>query len=239
VPSWREQADDAILPMVDGMEHVIKNGAAMIQQMKVLIIEDHPIVSDGCQRILRRRDDIQMVAASSAEAGLTLNEQFMPDVVLLDIGLPDASGFDIIAKLLEENPQAKIIIFSMYETSSFVTTALEKGASGYITKNDDPDTILTAIDKVRSGQVYLGQAIAQNLVMVNLLAANDPLHDLNDRERQIFQRLGEGKSLTQISTELVLGYKTVANAVASIKQKLAITTSSALIKYAVELRAKL
>jgi two-component system, NarL family, invasion response regulator UvrY len=218
---------------------LLKNGRVMHEQIKVLVIEDHPIVRDGCQRILNRRDDIEMIAASSAQAGLILNREFLPPIIVLDVGLPDASGFDIIAELLSDNPHAKIIIFSMYETASFVTAALEKGASGYITKNDDPDTILMAIDKVRAGSVYLGQAVAQTLVMVNLSLANDPLRALNDRERQIIMRLGAGKSLTEISIELVLGYKTVANAVASIKQKLKIPTSSALIKFAVELRSKM
>ncbi|WP_244427163.1 response regulator transcription factor [Methyloferula stellata] len=218
---------------------LLKNGRGMHEQIKVLVVEDHPIVRDGCQRILNRREDLDMIAASSAQAGLILNREFLPPVIVLDVGLPDASGFDIISELLGDNPEAKIIIFSMYETASFVTAALEKGASGYITKNDDPDTILMAIDKVRAGSVYLGQAVAQTLVMVNLSLANDPLRALNDRERQIVVRLGDGKSLTEISIELVLGYKTVANAVASIKQKLKIPTSSALIKFAVELRSKM
>ncbi len=218
---------------------IVKNGRVMSDQMKVLVIEDHPIVRDGCQRILQRREDIKMIAASSADAGLSLNREFTPAIIVLDVGLPDANGFDIIPALLRDNSQAKIIIFSMYEAASFVTAALEKGASGYITKNDDPDTILMAIDKVRAGSVYLGQAVAQNLVMVNLSLANSPLRDLTERERQIMVRLGEGKSLTEISLELVLGYKSVANAVATIKQKLKISTSSALIKFAVELRSKM
>jgi DNA-binding NarL/FixJ family response regulator len=118
-----------------------------------------------------------------------------------------------------------------------VTLALEKGARGYITKNDDPNTILLAIDKVRSGSIYLGQAVAQTLAMINVAPINDPLHDLNDRERQIVKLLGDGKSLTEISVQLALGYKTVANAVTVIKQKLAIVTTPALIKFAVELRS--
>ncbi len=126
----------------------------------------------------------------------------------------------------------------MYETASFVTLALEKGAKGYITKNDDPNTILQAIDKVRAGSIYLGQAVAQTLAMNNLTPANDPLRELSERERQIVKLLGEGKSLTEISAGLTLGYKTVANAVTIIKQKLEVQTSSALIKFAVELRSR-
>ncbi len=211
----------------------------MDEQVKVLIIEDHPIVRDGCLRIFAHRTDFHAVEASSAEAGRALNLELKPDVIVLDVNLPDANGLDLISSLLANNPQAKIIVFSMYEAASFVTHALEKGARGYITKNDDPMTILSAIDKVRAGTVYLGQAVAQNLALYNLEAANSPLRELSDRERQVLGLLGDGKSLTEISSDLTIGYKTAANLVSAIKQKLSIPTSSALIKFAVEQRAKL
>jgi two-component system invasion response regulator UvrY len=208
----------------------------MNDNVKVLIIEDHPIVRDGCQRLFNRRTDIKVVEASSAEAGIALNKTFGPDVIILDVGLPDANGFDIIPKLVAGNAKAKIVILSMYGTQSFVTSALEKGAAGYITKNDDPNTILTAIDKVRAGEVYLGQAIAQNLVMTKLSPDSDPLRDLSERERRIMALLGKGKSLSEIGVDLGISYKTAANSVSLIKQKLHLTTSAALIKFAVELK---
>lgn len=210
----------------------------MSECVRVLVIEDHPIVRDGCQRIFSRRDDIEMVEANSATAGLDLNKTLSPDVVVLDIGLPDISGFDIISKLLSENVNARIVVLSMYGTSSFVTSALEKGAVGYITKNDDPNTILTAIDRIRAGEIYLGQAVAQNFVMSKLSRENDPLRDLNERERRIIALLGNGRSLTEVSVELGLGYKTVSNAVSLIRQKLRVATNAALIKFAVELKLK-
>jgi two-component system, NarL family, invasion response regulator UvrY len=216
----------------------LKDQGGMNDHVKVLVIEDHPIVRDGCQRIFNRRPDIEAAEAVSAEAGLAKNREFAPDVIVLDVGLPDASGFDIIPQLLSDNARAKVIIFSMYEAPSFVTCALEKGAKGYITKNDDPTAILMAIDKVRTGAIYLGHAVAQHLAMANLAPINDPLRDLNERERQIMRLLGDGMSMTEISVELALGYKTIANGVAAIKQKLRIATSSALIKFAVELRTK-
>lgn len=180
-----------------------------------------------------------MAEAISAAAGLAKNREFAPDVIVLDVGLPDATGFDIIPELLADNAQAKVIIFSMYEAPSFVTSALEKGATGYITKNDDPNAILKAIDKVRAGAVYLGHVVAQHLAMANLASIDDPLHELSERERLILGLLGDGKSMTEISVELALGYKTIANSVSVIKQKLRIPTSSALIKFAVELKAKI
>ncbi|MEW6438604.1 MAG: response regulator transcription factor [Pseudomonadota bacterium] len=204
------------------------------ERVKVLVIEDHPIVRDGCQRILNRRVDLEMIEASTAADGLVANKSMLPDVIVLDIGLPDSSGLEILPKLLAENDRAAIIVLSMYGTQGFVTSALEKGAVGYITKNDDPNTILMAIDKVRGGEVYIGQAVAQTLVMTSMSPSIDPLRDLSDRERHIIALLGAGHSLTEISVELNLGYKTVANAVSLMKQKLKIATTTALVKFAVE-----
>ncbi|QAY96438.1 DNA-binding response regulator [Methylovirgula ligni] len=205
-----------------------------VEQLKILVIEDHPIVRDGCQRIFNRRTDIEMIEASSATDGLALNKSFRPDVIVLDIGLPDASGFDILPKLIAENNKAAIIVLSMYGTQSFVTSALEKGAVGFITKNDEPNSLLQAIERVRNGEIYLGQAVAQTLAMNNLAPSSDPLRGLSPREGQIIALLGEGRSLTEISVELNLGYKTVANGVTLIKQKLNIGTTTALVKFAVE-----
>jgi two-component system, NarL family, invasion response regulator UvrY len=204
------------------------------ERVKVLVIEDHPIVRDGCQRIFNRRNDFEMFEASTAADGLTANRSLRPDVIVLDIGLPDQNGFDILPKLLAENEKAAIIVLSMYGTQSFVTSALEKGAVGYITKNEDPNIILAAIDKVRSGEIYLGQAVAQTLAMTNLSPSNDPLHQLSQRERDVFSLLGDGHSITEISVKLDLGYKTVTNTVSLIKQKLKIGTTTALVKLAVE-----
>jgi two-component system, NarL family, invasion response regulator UvrY len=203
--------------------------------MKVLIIEDHAIVRDGCKHLFDRRSDIEIAETSSGAAGIALNKALGPDVIVLDVALPDANGVDIITRLLDDNSKAKIVMLSMYGTQSLVTAALEKGAVGYVTKNDDPNAILAAVDKVLAGEMYLGQAIAQNLAMTNLSPGPDPLHDLSERERRIVALLGRGKSLTEISVDLGTSYKTIANAVTAIKQKLEITTTTSLIKFAVEL----
>jgi two-component system, NarL family, invasion response regulator UvrY len=207
-------------------------------KVKVLIIEDHPVVRDGCQRIFSRRSDIVMRDVASAAAGVVMNREFSPDVILLDIALPDGSGFDILPELLATNKQAKVIVFSMYETPRFVQRALEMGATGYITKSDDPNAILKAIEKVQAGSIYLGQAIAQDLAMAKLKPLDNPYRDLTEREHKILGFLGEGKSMTEIAVALSLNYKTIANAVAAIKQKTKVPTNAALTKLAVELRSR-
>ncbi len=205
-----------------------------VETIKVLMIEDHPIVRDGCRLIFNRRPDLDVVEASTVDDGFAANSDFHPDVIILDIGLREGSGFDMIPKLRADNAAAHIVVFSMHDTARFVTRALDMGARGYITKSDEPTAILAAIDKVRSGAVYLGQSVAQALALANLEPANDPLHDLSGREKQVIALLGEGKSLSEIAADLDIGYKTVANTVAIIKQKLKIGTSVALIKFAVE-----
>ena len=211
---------------------------SLTDQIRVLIIEDHPIVRDGCRRICSRRSDLTTVDAATAEEGLVANRDFKPHVIILDIGLGEMSGFDILPRLRAENPAARIVVFSMYEAARFVTRALDLGACGYVTKNDDPNAILAAIDKVRTGAVYLGQSVAQTLALASRERANDPLRDLTERERQVIALLGDGKNLSEISALLDIGYKTAANTVAAIKQKLGISTSPALIKFAVELKAE-
>jgi DNA-binding NarL/FixJ family response regulator len=210
----------------------------MTERTRILLIEDHPIVRDGCLRILARRADFEAMEAESALAGLAANRSFAPDVIILDLELPDIGGLEVITELMRENPSARIVVFSMYEAATFVTRSLQRGARGYVTKNDDPNAILHAIDKVLSGSVFLCQSVAQNLALANLEQAGDPLRLLSDRERQVVNLLGEGKNLSEIAAALAIGYKTAANIVSAVKQKLGIGTSPALIKFAVELKAK-
>lgn len=211
-------------------------GGQLHEQIKVLIIEDHPIVRDGCKRICDRRPDIKAMDAATAKEGLAANREFRPDIVVLDIDVGEVSGFDIVPNIVADNEGVQIIIFSMYAAARFVTRALDLGARGYVTKNDDPNAILAAIDKVRSGATYLGQSVAQALALANFETANEPLRDLTPREREIVGLLGDGKDLSEMAASLDIGYKTAANAVASIKQKLGQPTSPALIKFAVELK---
>jgi len=208
----------------------------MTAQIKVLMIEDHPIVRDGCRQVFARRPDIALYEAESAASALAANREQQPDIIILDIGLGESNGFDIMAALQVENAAAKIIIFSMYEAARFVTRALELGARGYITKSDDPKVVIAAIDKVYGGGVFLGPSVAQALALANVSPAADPLRELTAREREVVALLGDGKTLTEIAAFLDISYKSAANLIAAIKQKLAIASSPALIKFAVELK---
>jgi two-component system, NarL family, invasion response regulator UvrY len=201
---------------------------------RILLIEDHPLIRAGCRRLLAQRKDFDLLEAERGQAGLELNKRHRPDIVLLDLDLPDGNGLDLMPLLLADNESARIIILSMYGDSGRVSRALAKGAKGYVTKNDDPAAILTAIDKVLEGEVYLGQSVAQALALTQLQPEAPGLAELGEREKAILDGLGDGKSLAEIAAALGLTYKTVANAAALLKSKLRIRTSAALVKFAVE-----
>lgn len=203
----------------------------MPEATRVLIVEDHPLIRAGCRRLLAQRKHFDLLEAERGQAGLELNRRHRPDIILLDLDLPDGNGLDLLPLLLADNAAARIVILSMYGDSSRVSRALAKGAKGYVTKNDDPAAILTAIDKVLEGEVYLGQNVAQALAMTRL---QPEAPELAEREKAILDGLGDGKSLAEIAADLGLTYKTVANAAAILKSKLRIRTSAALVKFAVE-----
>jgi DNA-binding NarL/FixJ family response regulator len=203
----------------------------MPETTRILLIEDHPLIRAGVRRLLAQRKAFELQEAERGQAGLEINKRHRPQIVLLDLDLPDGNGLDLMPLLAADNAAVRIIILSMYGDSGRVSRALTKGAKGYVTKNDDPTTILTAIDKVLEGETYLGQSVAQALAMTRL---RPEAPDLGVREEAILDGLGEGKSLAEIAAELGLTYKTVANAAAILKSKLRIRTSAALVKFAVE-----
>ncbi len=205
----------------------------MLEHTRILLVEDHPLIRAGVRRLLAQRKNFELLEAERGQTGLALNKQHQPAVVLLDLDLPDGNGLDLMPQLATDNPAAGIVILSMYGDSGRVSRALAKGAKGYVTKNDDPAAILTAVDKVLEGEIYLGQSVAQALALTQL-KPEAPTAELGEREKAILDGLGDGKSLAEIAAELGVTYKTVANAAAILKSKLRIRTSAALVKFAVE-----
>ncbi|CAN5264873.1 response regulator transcription factor [soil metagenome] len=199
--------------------------------MKVLIIEDHAIVRAGCARVLQARADIEVIEARAGAEGVAAAKD-APDVVILDLNLPDMRGLEVLKAIRDARPNQKIIIFSMYEDPALVHRALEAGALGYVTKNDDPESLLEAIDSAVAGKVYLARSVAQKLALASLVA--DPLAGLTDRERQLVDLLGSARTLGEISADLDVSYRTAAALAARVRVKLHLRTNAALIKFAVE-----
>lgn len=202
----------------------------------VLLIEDHPIVRAGCRRVLQQREGMDIIEASSAAEGLRLAQERQPQLMILDLNLPDANGLDLLRELRAKTAAARILVFSMHEDTTLVARALEAGAAGYVTKNDDPETLLEAMDKALQGGIHLGHALAQKLALRHLRPSEDPLRALSPRERQVLDLLGAGCNLSEIAFRLEISYRTVANISSQLKSKLGVASGPALIKLAVEQR---
>ncbi len=206
--------------------------------MRILLIEDHPIVRAGCRRMLERNNGVEVIEAATAADGLRINRELAPDIIVLDLKLPDASGLNLLESLMSDpsppEMPPKIIVFSMYDDPAFATRALVAGARGYMTKNDDPDVLLQAIERISEGGIFLTPAMAAKVALMTANSARDPLQDLSTRERDVLELLGQGRTLGEIAEALKISYRTSAGIAAQIKTKLNVPTTAALIKWAVD-----
>jgi DNA-binding NarL/FixJ family response regulator len=121
--------------------------------MKVLIVEDHPIVVSGCRHLFATQADI-FLAPTLAEARKALNK-YLPDVTVVDINLPDGSGLEFVRELIERDATTKVVVFSMADDPLLAMTAIDFGAKGFVSKNDDPRALLSAVEAVGSGEIWL------------------------------------------------------------------------------------
>ena len=201
--------------------------------MKILVVDDHPIVRAGVRRLLASEPGMEIAEAASGKEALIAARATPPDLVILDLNLPGMGGFDIIARLIRDKPRPLILVLSMHDDPIFAMRALEAGADGYVSKNAPPTQILEAVARLAKGQRYIGPELAQQLALWNSRAAAHPLKDLSRRDLEILRLLGEGRSIQQIADALGIGYKTVANNCGQIKAKLGVKRTAELVRFAV------
>jgi DNA-binding NarL/FixJ family response regulator len=205
----------------------------MTKPLTALIIDDHAVVRAGCRLLLQQRN-WNILEATSGKDGLELNVRHHPELIVLDIGLPDAGGLDILRKLVLDNAQARVLILTMHEDPVLAVRALEGGGHGYITKGDGPDSFIQAVDEILSGGHYLSRVVAQKVALMNIRSGDHPLKDLTSREIDVLQLLGCGKGLGEIADALQISYRTVANTVSIMKRKLKVSTHGKLMQIAIE-----
>jgi two-component system invasion response regulator UvrY len=204
--------------------------------MRILIVDDHPIVASGCRALLAGDPDVTVLEASDAESGEGAFVAGRPDVCVLDINLPGVSGFELARRILARDAAARIIIFSMNDDPIFAARAIEIGAKGYVSKSGDPGDLVEAIRKVGDGGVFLPSAIAQGIAFAGPGLAESRLAKLTQREIEILRLLGAGKSLSEIAWLINASYKTIANTSSIMRQKLGLRSSSELVRFAIESR---
>ena len=204
--------------------------------MRVLIVDDHPIVASGCRALFAGSDDIAILEAADAESGERVFVAERPDVCVLDINLPTISGFELARRILALDVAARIIMFSMNDDPVFAARAIEVGAKGYVSKSGDPCDLVEAIREVGNGGVYLPAAMARSVAFAGPAFAQSPLSKLSSREIEILRLLSAGKSLSEIAWLVHSSYKTIANTSSIIRQKLGLRSSSELVRFAIESR---
>ena len=184
--------------------------------------------------LLKQSDRIEIIAeAASGEQACKLFTDLNPDVVVMDLSLPGMSGLEAIRRIILKDTNARILVFSMHEDTVFVDQALRAGARGYLTKNSAPKTLITAIEEIARGGVYIDAQIAQYLAFQKTRDEIGPFSNLSTREFEIFCLLAEGLNINEIAGRLSIGYKTVANYSTHIKNKLQVNTVAELARLAI------
>ena len=204
--------------------------------MKILIVEDHPIVRAGLRRMLAERSDVELRETESGRDALGIFREYRPDLVILDLNLPEMGGLEVIKRLKLEDSTVRILVFSMHDDAIYAMRALQAGALGYVSKNTAPAHIEEGINRVSEGQTYVAPALAQELALFSVRVPSHPLEDLSRRDLEVLRLLGEGRSLQQIADTLGLSYKTVANNCGQIRTKLGVRRTADLIRIAIQNR---
>jgi DNA-binding NarL/FixJ family response regulator len=202
--------------------------------MKILIVDDHPIVRAGLRRLLASEAEIEACEAEDGKEALAVFRERRPDLVILDLNLPGMGGLELIKRLRLEDADLGILVVSMHDDPIFALRALQAGAGGYVSKNAPPDEILEGIRRVADGQSYVAQNLAQEMALLQVRSRRRPLDDLSRRDLEILRLLGEGRSLRQIADALGLSYKTIANTCSQMKLKLGVERTAELIRIALQ-----
>src|SRR3982750_4414467 len=153
---------------------------------KVLIVDDHPVVLSGCRSLFAGDPSVKIEEAGDARSGHRAFVQKKPDVTVIDINLPDVSGFELMRRIRKEDPAARVIMFSMNDDPAFVVRAVEMGAQGYVSKGDDPRTLVKAVRKVAAGDNFISPQLAEAVTSGASIKAN-PASQMTARELEILR----------------------------------------------------
>jgi len=212
-------------------------------QRTLVIVDDHPFFREGLKSLLSHHPRFRVVGeAGSAEQGLRVAKELQPDIVVMDISLPDGSGIDVAREIRTRFPRIGVVILSMHSRIDYITKAFEAGATGYVTKDSATERFVECLETVTKGDYYMDASLSRSLVH-NLMksARQEPriadagYSKLTAREQEIMRLLAEGHSAKQIAENLFISPKTVENHRANIMAKLDLHSAMDLVRYAAKL----
>jgi two-component system response regulator NreC len=209
-----------------------------MKKTSVLLCDDHTLFREGIKAILRDEPSIEIIGeAEDGRSAVLKAQKLLPDVVLMDISMPDLNGFEATARILQSNPKIRILILTMYEEEEVITRCLTAGASGYVLKDAPRADLIHAIDVVKRGGQYLSSRALKKVVKLHVEGAKSGATDyerLSSREREVLKLLADGLTLKDIATRLVLSVKTVDTHKTNMMRKLNLHDRTEVIKYAIQ-----
>jgi DNA-binding NarL/FixJ family response regulator len=202
----------------------------------VLLVDDHAVVREGYRRLLENSPSIRVVGeAADAQSAYLAWQEHRPQVTVMDISLPGASGIEALRRIRSRDPDARVLMFSMYEDAVFAARALQAGARGYVTKAAAPQVLVEAVLAIAAGKPYIVAPVAQELALRSLSPSGDAAEALSPREFEVLRMLVDGKPVGEIARSLGLTAKTVANHQSALRQKLGAGTAVQLLQAAARL----
>jgi two-component system, NarL family, invasion response regulator UvrY len=203
---------------------------------RVLLIDDHPIVLQGCKKLLEDAGADEVDQAQSASEGFRVYRQKKPDVIVIDLAMQAGalSGLSFLRRLRRIDTETPVLVLTMHRDPMIVGRALELGASGYVLKDAPPEEVVRAFQRVRTGQQFISHDLASDVVFTRLREKVNRLERLTPRELQTLTLVAEGKPYGEIAEELNVSYKTVANICTQLKTKLGARSRPELMRIAIQ-----
>lgn len=213
-----------------------------MDKVKIILVDDHQLVRDGIKSLISDSFGIDIIGeADNAASFFKLLKSVIPDVVLMDISLPNMSGIDLTKVIRKDYPQIKVLILSMYTSEDFIFNALKAGINGYLPKNTNREELLLAIDEVYKGGEYFSKSIADIILKSFVNSAKygntntkDQMSLLTKREKEILKLVVEGMSNQHIADQLFISIRTVETHKTSIMRKLDLNSTVDLVKFAIK-----
>jgi DNA-binding NarL/FixJ family response regulator len=206
---------------------------------RLLIVDDHPVFRHGIAQLIAKLKEVTICGeAENAQAALEAMRRLQPEIALIDISMPGTNGIELIKLMLAEQPRLMILTLSMHDESLYALRALRAGAKGYVMKQQATENVLDALRKVAAGGIYVSPQFSERLVFKAIQGSDSdlgsPVDKLSDRELEVLQLFGRGRSTREIADLLHLSIKTIETHRAHIKEKLGFKEADEMVKFAVE-----